>query len=196
MKNIIVLGGNGFVGTVVIEKWLKKDQEAIFYSISRSGKGTLSNSRVKYLKADISSLESIQSIIPDKIDYILDCIGIYDNDKQKLDKFNLIPAKVMLEVAEQIPVKCLGYIGGAFGSKVFVKSKTDVVHMLQSSGKNIVVVEPSLIYGNGRSDSMIKMVPFMKVIGIFSKKLRPIDVNDLASELIEKMTSNRTRNFI
>jgi hypothetical protein len=34
---------------------------------------------------------------------------------------------------------------------------------------------------------MTKMVPLLKFFGIFSKNMKPVDVNDVADELVEKM---------
>ncbi|WP_369396219.1 hypothetical protein [Paucilactobacillus hokkaidonensis] len=44
-----------------------------------------------------------------------------------------------------------------------------------------------MIYGNGRKDSMTKMVPLLKFLGLFSKKFKPVDVNLVADELINKL---------
>lgn len=49
-------------------------------------------------------------------------------------------------------------------------------------------VEPTVVYGGGRSDILAKMVPMFKVLGVFSKKLKPVRVEDVANELITKLT--------
>ena len=50
-------------------------------------------------------------------------------------------------------------------------------------------MEPTLVYSEGRSDSLAKMVPLLKFAGIFSKKMRPMLVTDIAEELVGKMVS-------
>ena len=35
---------------------------------------------------------------------------------------------------------------------------------------------------------MSKMVPMLKFFGIFSKNLKPVEVKDVAKELVDKMT--------
>ena len=37
MKNIVLLGGNGYIGREVTRQWLEKDSSAEFYIISRTG---------------------------------------------------------------------------------------------------------------------------------------------------------------
>ena len=61
--------------------------------------------------------------------------------------------------------------------------------MLQGSGIPLACVEPTLVYSEGRSDSLAKMVPLLKCAGIFSKKMRPMLVTDIAEELVGKMAS-------
>ncbi len=185
--NVVILGGNGYVGTTIIEQWSKQDKNAEFFAISRSGNGKLCNPNVHYLKADVTKLQEVEAILPQKCDYIIDCVGTYSKDAKELDTYNTKPAKVMLQIADKRPVKALGYIGGVMGPKAFVESKAGVIQMLKSSRHKIAYVEPTLIYGNGRSDSMAKMVPMMKFLGLFSKKLKPVEVNHLADQLIYKL---------
>ena len=54
MTNVVLLGGNGYIGRNVTEKWLKEDPSAVFYIISRSGKNQFANSRIYNLAADVS----------------------------------------------------------------------------------------------------------------------------------------------
>lgn|GEM_PF-371881 len=186
--NIIIFGGNGYVGTTIIEQWSRQNPNAQFFAISRSGKGKLNAPCVHYLKADVTNAEEVERVIPEKCDYIIDCVGVYTKDEQDLDTYNVQPAKVMLQIANKKSVKALGYVGGIMGPKAFVESKAGVIQMLKDSGHKIAYVEPTLIYGNGRDDSMAKMVPLMKFFGIFSKKMKPVDVNQVADELIRKLT--------
>ena len=185
--NVVVLGGNGYIGTTIIERWLKRDPQVEFFSISRSGQGRLSHSNVHYLKADVTKLEQVQAVLPEQVDYIVDCVGVYTKDEEKLITYNLLPAQVMLEIAKAKSVKGLGYIGGVMEPKEFVNNKSSVIHMLQQSNYKFAYVQPTLVYGNGRKDSLSKMVPLLKFIGIFSKKMKPVEVNGLADELISKL---------
>ncbi len=57
-KNVVIFGGNGYIGNSIIEKWLEEDEQ-----------------------------------------------------------YNLLPAQVMLEIADEKSVKGLGYVGGVMGPK-------------------------------------------------------------------------------
>lgn len=56
--------------------------------------------------------------------------------------------------------------------------------MLEATGKKVVVVNPTLVYGDGRHDALAKIVPLLKFLGLFSKKLRPVTVGTVARELV------------
>lgn len=185
--NVVIFGGNGYIGNSIIEKWMEKDKQAEFFSVSRSGKGPMSRPNVHYLKADVTNFEQVQAVLPERVDYIIDCVGVYTKDKKQLEKYNVLPAKVMLETADKRSVKGLGYIGGVMGPKEFTDSKACVIEMLCSSRHKISYVEPTLVYGNGRNDALSKMVPLLKIAGIFSKKMKPVKVQDTAEELISKL---------
>lgn len=184
---VVIFGGNGYIGNTIIERWLEKDKQVEFYSISRSGKGKSSNPNVHYLKADVTNLKEVQSVMIKDVDYIIDCVGVYTKDQKQLDKYNLSPVKVALEIAKNQPIKGIGYIGGVMGPKEFTNSKSQAIKLLRSSKYKIAYVEPTLVYGNGRNDQLSKMVPLLKLMGIFSKKLRPVHVNNVADELISKL---------
>ena len=186
--NIVIFGGNGYVGTALIERWSRREPDAEFFSISRSGKGKLNNPHVHYLTADATNLSEVEAVLPESCDYLVDCVGVYTKDQKDLDLYNIQPAKVMLQVAGKKPIRALGYVGGVMGPKVFVESKASAIRMLKNSGYKTAYVEPTLIYGNGRDDSLAKMVPLLKFFGCFSKKMKPVEVNAVADELIDKLT--------
>lgn len=186
--SVVVFGGNGYVGTALIEQWIKRDSNIEFFSISRSGKGKLNNSRVHYLKADVTQVQEVEAVMPEKYDYIIDCVGIYTKDKRALDTYNIQPVKVMLQIADKKSNAVLGYVGGIMGPKAFVESKASAIQMLKDSRHQIAYIEPTLIYGNGRNDSITKMVPIMNFFGLFFPRLRPVEVNQVVNDLINNLT--------
>lgn len=189
MTNVVLLGGNGYIGRNATQLWMKKDQEAQFYVVSRSGKNRLSDVRIHNIKADVRSVEDIKRQLPAKVDYIVNFIG---SDKVPegpltLDDINVGPAKVMNELAEYYHVKAQGAIAGKLGSKDFVSSKKKMSDYLNKSDIPAVIVNPTLVYGNGRKDSYTRFVPFLKFLGIFSKNLKPMKVEDVVYELVTGM---------
>ena len=187
MYTVVMLGGNGYLGRNVTEKWMARDPEARFVVVSRSGRNALQDKRISNVKADCSSLESVRGVLPERVDYIVDFVGRPEKDPEAFRKVNDMPADVMLQIAKEKDVKAMGMIGGVLGDKSFVEGKRRIIEKLKASGIRTEYVNPTLVYGNGRKDSMTRMVPLLKFLGLFSKRMRPVDVNDVADELVGKM---------
>ena len=187
MTNVVLLGGNGYIGRNVTETWLKEDPSAVFYVISRSGKNQLTNPRIYNFAADVSDYKAVTAILPDQVDYILDFVGRPEKDPQAFVEVNNKPAQVMLQIAKDKQVKAMGFVGGVLGPKSFVEGKRRIAKTLSASGIRTEVVEPTLVYGNGRRDILAKLVPVFKFFGLFMKNMKPILVTDVAGELFLKM---------
>ena len=187
MTNVVLLGGNGYIGRNVTETWLKEDPSAVFYVISRSGKNQLTNPRIYNFAADVSDYKAVTAILPDQVDYILDFVGRPEKDPQAFVGVNDKPAQVMLQIAKDKQVKAMGFVGGVLGPKSFVEGKRRIAKTLSASGIRTEVVEPTLVYGNGRRDILAKLVPVFKFFGLFMKNMKPILVTDVAGELVLKM---------
>ncbi len=187
MTNIVLLGGNGYIGRAVTKAWLQKDPEATIYVLSRSGKNALVHNNVVHLKADVSNYQSVLSVIPEHVSYIVDFVGRPEKDAQVSDKINRQPAIVMRTIAEEKNALAMGFIGGVLGPKYFTRTKKELIAYLKESKIHVAYVEPTIVYGEDRSDSLSKMVPLFKVLGHFSKKMKPVYVGDLAQEFIDKI---------
>lgn len=150
MSTIVMLGGNGYIGRNVTEKWLKADPQAEFIIVSRTGSNLLKDNRIKNVVADSSDYEAVSNLLPQKVDYILDFVGRPEKDPDTFKKVNDMPADVMLRVAKDKNVKAMGFIGGTLGDKAFVQGKKKIADTLNASGIRTEVVSPTLVYGNGR----------------------------------------------
>lgn len=189
MKNIVLLGGNGYIGRAVTEEWISRDSEAVFYVVSRSGKNELVHPHIKNVRADVTNFDSVKRVLPKDVDCIVDFVGRPEKDPDELIRINKLPAEVMLKLSVDLNIETIGFIGGTLGPKSFTAIKSDTLSMLKDSGKKIAYVEPTLVYGKDRNDSMAKMAPILKFFGLFMKSLRPVRVEDLAKELVDQLTS-------
>ncbi|GFZ26126.1 NAD-dependent epimerase/dehydratase family protein [Lactobacillus corticis] len=187
MTKAVLLGGNGYLGRVVSDHWLKQDPTIELYVVSRSGKNQLINDRIINLKADVTDYAAVEQVLPEQVDYIIDFVGRPEKDPQAFHQINDLPAEVMLKLAQKYQVKAMGFIGGILGDKAFVTGKAKIAARLEASGIKTAVVNPTLVYGSGRNDSMTKLVPLLKFFGIFSKKFRPVTADSVADELLTKL---------
>lgn len=186
MTTVVLLGGNGYIGRNTTEKWLEKDKNAQFYVVSRSGNNTLKDKRIHNIKVDVANFDEVSKLLPENIDYIVDFVGRPEKDEKLFEEVNNKPAEVMLKIAKEKNVKAMGFIGGILGSKKFVEAKK-IADELRASGIRTEVVEPTVVYGNGRSDALAKMIPIFKFLGLFIKNMKPVLINDVVDELVNKM---------
>lgn len=73
------------------------------------------------------------------------------------------------------------------GPKSFLDGKKRIADQLRASGIRTEVIEPTVVYGNGRSDTLARLVPVFKFFGLFMKNMKPVLVTEVADELVSKM---------
>lgn len=73
--NIVLLGGNGYIGRHLTEMWINKNNDIKIYTISRSGKNKFEHPNVVNIKADVNDFEKIGKLLPQEVDFIINLIG-------------------------------------------------------------------------------------------------------------------------
>lgn len=184
VMNVVLLGGNGYIGRNVTKEWMKRDPEAQFYVISKSGKNQLEDPRVHNLQADCYDANAVDAVLPEQVDAIANFVGGMGGQD-----VNVPPAQVMLSLATKHDIPVMGFIGGKLGNKDFTSSKAEACELLRKSGRPVAIVEPTLVYGAGRDDKLTKMVPLLKFFGIFNKNMKPVTVEEVAKQLVDGMLS-------
>lgn len=189
MKNIILLGGNGYLGRNFTQDWLQHDSDSHIYVLSRSGRNQFASEAVTNIKVDVTDEQAVLNVIPDRVDYIIDFVGAPSSDPEEFVKLNQQPAHVMRAVAEERHAKAMGFIGGILGPKQFTTTKKELIAYLQKSSVPLAYVEPTLVYGNGRKDKMTRNVPLLKFLGLFSRRFKPILVGEVVETLRQRLIS-------
>jgi UDP-glucose 4-epimerase len=188
MLNVVLMGGNGYLGRNFTKQWLANETgETHFYVLSRSGKNQLNDSAITNIKVDVTDQAEVLKAIPKQVDYIIDFVGAPSDDPQVFAKLNQQPAQVMRAVAQERHVKAMGFVGGILGPKKFTQTKKELIHYLQESTVPLAYVEPTLVYGAGRKDKMTRNVPLLKFLGLFSSKFKPVLVDEVVGELRDKL---------
>lgn len=186
MTNFVLLGGNGYLGRNFVQYAQRQDSTAHFYVVSRSGKNQLVAPNISNIATDITAKAKIPGL-PDQIDYVVDFIGGPAKDPAESRLINDEPAALMQRLAEEYQVKAMGFVGWILGPKEFVQAKRQIINCLQKSPVRLAYVEPTLVYGNGRHDAMTRWVPLLKVAGVVAKRLRPVTVNEVVTQLWERL---------
>lgn len=105
MATIVLLGGNGYIGRSVTKHWLKKDPQAHFWVVSRTGNNKLNDIRIHNVVADVTNYEAVVAVIPEKIDYIVDLVGRPEKNDADLELINRVPADVMKKLQRIMRLK-------------------------------------------------------------------------------------------
>ena len=188
MKTTVVLfGGNGYIGRELTRQWQQAEAQAEFWGVSRSGHNDLQVANVHNLALDLTDLAAVKAALPTKIDYMVDLIGRPDADASQQLAINQAPALVMQQLAEAYQVRAMGFVGGKLGPKSFVALKASIIQRLRTSELPLAVVEPTLVYGADRHDSMSRLVPLLKIGGLFNANLKPVTVATVAAQLLAKL---------
>lgn len=187
MKNVVLLGGNGYIGKELIKYWNKKEKGINFYVISRNAQNVLSGENIKKLIGDASNYDSIKGLIPEKVDYVINLIGVLEKDEKLLIEKNRKPVQTMIKIAKEKNVKAMGFIGGLLGPKKFTEIKKSLIQELISTNIPVAYVEPTIVYGNGRNDKLAKLIPIFKFLGLFNKTFKPVLVDDVVRDLVNNI---------
>lgn len=181
MTTVIMLGGNGYIGRNVIERWHAAEPSTEFIVVSRKQDGTPQLPNVRWVAGNADSAADLDKVLPARFDMICDFVGGMDPAS------NMPAAKAMVAVAATHGAYAMGYVQGRLGGRAFVKAKSQVAAFLKQQKIPTVIVNPTLVYGNGRHDAMSKMVPLLKFAGLFNHNLKPVTVTQVADELVAGM---------
>lgn len=129
MKNILVIGGAGYVGTHLVESLINQNYKVTVYDLFLYGNFFELNKNLSLINGDIRNLENLKKIINNKFDCIihLACISndpSFDLDPQLGKSINFDPFEELVKISKDAGVAKFIY---ASSSSVYgIKSESDV----------------------------------------------------------------------
>ena len=111
MKNILVTGGAGYIGSHIVEQLIKNKEKVIIIDNLVTGYKRLINKKSKFIKADIKNKSKITKIIKDyNISSIIHLaaylnVSEAENNKKKYYQNNIIGTKNLLEACKNSTVE-------------------------------------------------------------------------------------------
>lgn len=129
MKNVLVIGGAGYVGTHLVESLIEKNYKVTVYDLFLYGNFFQENKNLSLINGDIRNLENLRKVIKNKFDCIihLACISndpSFDLDPQLGKSINFDPFEELVKISKDAGVARFIY---ASSSSVYgIKSESDV----------------------------------------------------------------------
>ena len=186
--NILLIGGNGFVGKALIKEFKKYNVKVSY--LSRSQNYSMSKDEATWIQGDIFDIENI--VINEKYDIAIHLIGTIKN-KKLYSKLNTESVAQTIELCQKHNINKLAYFSANGGFKQYLKSKRNGEKLLVDSKLNYLIIRPGLMYGKERLISYFNMLPikFFSKLGItFFKNVYPLPVEKVARSVVKGIFDN------
>ena len=191
---ILLIGGNGFVGKALINE-LRKKRIKVTY-ISRSQNYSISKDEATWIQGDIFDIENI--VINEKYDIAIHLIGTIKN-KKLYSKLNTESVTQTIKLCQKLNINKLIYFSANGGFKQYLESKHNGEKLVVDSKLNYLIIRPGLMYGKERLTSYFNTLPikFFSKLGIpFFKNVYPLPVEKVAKTVIKAILVNTDSTII
>ena len=192
--NILLIGGNGFVGKALINE-LRKKRIKVTY-ISRFQNYSISKDEATWIQGDIFDIKNI--VINEKYDIAIHLIGTIKN-KKLYSKLNTESVTKTIKLCLKHNINKLIYFSANGGFKQYLESKRNGEKLVLDSKLNYLIVRPGLMYGKDRFSSYFNILPikFFSKLGItFFKNVYPLSVEKVAESLVKTILDNTDSTII
>ena len=141
VKNILITGGAGYIGSHVTEILLKKNKKVFLIDNLSTGHRKLINSKAKFFKIDINDKQRVRKII----------------EKYKIDSIIHLAANLIIGEGQKKPKKY--YMNNVLGTKKLLDACKEGQYKVSESSK----IKPKSVYGKTK-------IKAEKIIKSFAKK--------------------------
>ena len=166
--NILLIGGNGFVGQALIKEF-KKYKVDVSY-LSRTQTHLITEDDATWIRGDIFDLNN--TIIKESYDIGIHLIGTIKN-KKLYSKLNTESVTQTIKLCQKQNINKLIYFSANGGFKQYLESKRNGEKLVVDSKLNYLIVRPGLMYGKDRFSSYFNienktLSNFLNKIKLFS----------------------------
>ena len=192
--NILLIGGNGFVGKALIKEFKKYNVKVSY--LSRSQNYSISKDEATWIHGDIFDIENIS--INEKYDIAIHLIGTI-KDKKLYSKLNTKSVAQAIKLCQKHNINKLVYFSANGGFKRYLESKLAGERLVKDSKLDYLIVRPGLMYGKDRLTSYFNILPikFFSKFGItFFKNVYPLPVEKVAETVVKAIIDNKDSTII
>ena len=192
--NILLIGGNGFVGQALIKEFMKYRVDVSY--LSRTQNHSISKDEATWIQGDIFDIENI--LINEKYDIAIHLIGTIKN-KNLYSKLNTESVTQTIKLCQKQNINKLVYFSANGGFKQYIESKRNGEKLVVNSKLDYLIVRPGLMYGKDRLTSYFNILPikFFSKFGItFFKNVYPLPVEKVVETVVKAILDNTDSTII
>ena len=192
--NILLIGGNGFVGQALIKEFTENKVKVSY--LSRAQNHSITREEVTWIQGDIFDFDNI--MIKECYDIVIHLIGTIKN-KNLYSKLNTESVEQTIKLCQKHNINKLVYFSANGGFKQYIESKVAGEILVKDSKLDYLIVRPGLIYGKDRLTSYFNILPikFFSKLGItFFKNVYPLPVEKVAEAVVKAILNNTDSTII
>ena len=192
--NILLIGGNGFVGQALIKEFMKYRVDVSY--LSRTQNHSIHKDEETWIQGDIFDIENI--LINEKYDIAIHLIGTIKNINL-YSKLNTESVSQSIKLCKKHNIKKLVYFSANGGFKQYLESKLSGERLIKDSKLDYLIVRPGLMYGKNRLTSYFNILPikfFSKFDITFFKNVYPLPVEKVADAVVKAILDNTDSTII
>ena len=192
--NILLIGGNGFVGQALIKEFTENKVKVSY--LSRSQNRSITSEGATWIQGDIFDLDNI--MLKECYDIVIHLIGTIKN-KNLYSKLNTESVAQTIKLCQRHNINKLVYFSANGGFKQYLESKVAGERLIKDSNLDYLIVRPGLMYGKERLTSYFNILPikFFSKLGIpFFKNVHPLPVEKVAESVVKNILRNTDSTII
>ena len=192
--NILLIGGNGFVGQALIKEFTENKAKVSY--LSRTQNHSISKDNATWIQGDIFDLDNI--MINENYDIIIHLIGTIKN-KNLYSKLNTEGVAQTIKLCKKHNINKLVYFSANGGFRQYIESKAGGERLVKNSKLDYLIVRPGLMYGKDRLTSYFNILPikfFSKLGIIFFKNVYPLPVEKVVKSVVKAILNSTDSTII
>ena len=192
--NILLIGGNGFVGQALIKEFTENKVKVSY--LSRTQNHSISKNEATWIQGDIFDLDNI--MIKVSYDLVIHLIGTIKN-KKLYSKLNTESVAQTIKLCKKHNINKLVYFSANGGFRQYIESKAGGERLVKNSKLDYLIVRPGLMYGKDRLTSYFNILPikfFSKLGIIFFKNVYPLPVEKVVKSVVKAILNSTDSTII
>lgn len=200
-KMIFITGANGFIGTNLVKKLVKLNEEIVCLVRKNSNVRLLNSLGVKIVKGDITNIDSFKSYITwnTVVIHLAAVTSEVSSDYSYSRRINVEGTENILNLCKEVGIRRFVTLSSESTKREikgsYAKTKSEADEIIRKFGVPYTIIRPSIVYGPGagglfkKTLGYIERLPFVPIVGKGNQRFSPIYVGDVVDVIIKCMNS-------